>query len=312
MNIKIHNVIKYILLLYFSINSQYLEAQQEPQYTQYVFNTLSVNPAYAGTRDAMNALLLSRIQWVGIEGAPRSFDFTMHTPFNKYKMGLGASIVSDSYGPVDNYYINFNYAYRVNLNENLILSMGIRGGIYNYYVGLKSLNIEQIDPTFVNNVNKIIRPNAGLGFFLYAKDFYAGLSIPRLFETDLNNSSSSSDKSQQTRHYFLMGAYIWEINNDFKLKPSGLCKIVQGSPISLDITVQTLYKDRYWFGINYRIGDALGVLINVQINNQITIGYSYDFSISGLRTFNNGTHEILLSYDFNRFMKKKMKSPRYF
>ncbi len=296
-----------------ALNSFEVRAQQEPLYTQYMFNTVSVNPAYAGTRNAMNMLLLSRVQWAGLEGAPRTYNFTMHTPLNNYKMGLGFSIVSDSYGPVDNSYFNFNYAYRVNLTNKIILSMGIKGGIYNYHVGLNNLAIgDGSDASFSENQEHNWQPNAGMGLYLYSGKWYAGFSIPKLIQTTFSEEASISNVSDLRRHYFLMAGYILDLNSELKFKPSVINKVVEGAPPSTDVTAQFLYQDTYWFGATYRFGDALAFIANVQLNKQLMVGYSYDFSVSDLAKYNSGSHEIIISFDFDGFLKNKVISPRYF
>ncbi len=296
------------------LNVSETKAQQEPLYTQYMFNTVSVNPAYAGTRNAMNILALSRLQWAGLEGAPRTNSLTMHTPINNYKMGVGFSIVSDKIGPVNNFYFNFNYAYRVNLTEKMVLSMGIKGGIYNYKAGLDDLNVGSgTDASFNGNVEQKWQPNAGAGLYLYSDKWYAGFSIPKLIQTDLSgNQTTASNLSSLKRHYFLMAGYVFDINQDFKFKPSFINKVVEGAPPSTDVTAQVLYLNKYWLGATYRFGDALAFLANIQLNRQLMVGYSYDFSVSSLNHYNNGSHEIIISYDFDGFLKKKVISPRFF
>ncbi|WP_430933736.1 PorP/SprF family type IX secretion system membrane protein [Saccharicrinis sp. 156] len=303
-----------LLVVLLSLNMFEAKAQQEPQYTQYMFNTVSVNPAYAGTRNAMNILALSRIQWAGLQGAPITHTVTMHTPLNNYKMGLGFSIVSDKIGPVDNFYFNFNYAYRVNVTEKMILSMGIKGGIYNYTVGLNELNVgEGYDASFSGKIEQRWKPNAGAGLYLYTDRWYAGFSIPKLIQTDLNgNTTTAGNLSSLKRHYFLMAGYVFDINHDFKFKPSFINKVVEGAPPSTDVTAQVLYLDKYWLGATYRFGDALAFLANIQLNKQLMVGYSYDFTTSNMNSYNNGSHEIIVSYDFDGFLKKKVISPRYF
>ncbi len=301
-------------LLILGLSQAEVKAQQEPLYTQYMFNTVSVNPAYAGTRNAMNVLLLSRLQWAGLDGAPRTYNLTMHTPLNNYKMGLGFSIVKDTYGPVDNTYFNFNYAYRVNVSENMILSMGIKGGIYNYYVGLNDVFVQNgSDASFSGNYDKKLQPNAGMGLYLYSNKWYAGFSIPKLIQTDLSGDQmTTSNVSDLRRHYFVMAGYVFDLSSDLKFKPSFINKVVEGAPPSTDITGQFLYKNAYWLGASYRIGDAVALIANVQLNKQLMVGYSYDFSVSNLATYNNGSHEIIISYDFDGFLKNKVISPRYF
>ncbi len=292
---------------------KYIYAQQEPQYSQYMFNMMSVNPAYTGTREALNALLLSRLQWVGLEGAPRSHTFALHTPVNEKKVGIGALVTADYIGPVKNTYINLNYAYRVALNEKLTLSMGIKGGICNYYVGLTDLDLNESDVSFEQNFKKNLQPNIGTGFYLYSDRYYLGFSVPKLVKTDLQRENASGDiLSELKRHYFISVGYMFNINSEWKFKPSILNKLVQGAPPSLDITAQTLYKDQLWLGTTYRVGDAISLLFELQVNRQIIIGYSYDITISQMSNVTNGGHEILVSFDFAGFSNEKVKSPRYF
>jgi type IX secretion system PorP/SprF family membrane protein len=291
-----------------------IKAQQEPQYTQYMFNTVSVNPAYTGTRNAMNMLLLSRIQWVGLEGAPRTYDFTMHTPINNYKMGLGFSIVSDTYGPVTNTYFNFNYAYRMNLTETMVLSMGLKGGFYNYYVALNDLNVGgDSDESFNGNYEQEFQPNIGSGLYLYTPKWYFGISVPKLIQSDLSGTQiTTTSVSDLKRHFYTMAGYVFDVSSELKFKPSFINKLVEGSTPSTDITAQVLYHNTYWLGVTYRIGDAVALLADVQLNRQLMVGYSYDYSLSNLSSYNKGTHEIIVSYDFDGFLKNKVKSPRYF
>lgn len=309
---SIRNKLAFTLFMVLALVCQKANAQQEPLYTQYMFNTVSVNPAYAGTRNAMNMLFISRLQWTGIDGAPKTHNFTMHTPLNNYKMGVGFSIVADSYGPVNNYYFNFNYAYRINLTEKITLSMGIKGGIYNYYVDLNSINVGDVDPSFGSNVEQKWQPNAGAGLYAYSDKWYAGFSVPKLIQTDIGSSSSSNNLSALKQHYFLMAGYVFDINEAFKIKPSFITKMVNGAPPSTDITGQVIYQDTYWLGVSYRVEDALAFIANIQLNKQLMVGYSYDYTLSNLNSYSNGSHEIIISYDFDGFLKNKVISPRYF
>jgi len=301
-----------ILLLCLGANTK---AQQEPLYTQYMFNTVSVNPAYTGTRNALNALFLSRLQWAGLEGAPRTYTFSMHTPIENYKMGIGFSLVKDNIGPVSNTYFNVNYAYRVNLTDDLILSMGIKGGIYSYYAGLKDvfLGNPDVDQSFYSNISKTMQPNAGIGFYLYNQRFYAGFSIPKLIESSIGDYEyDGTVLNSLKRHYYLMAGYVFDVNDNLKFKPAFIEKVVQGAPPSTDITAQFVYRGTYWLGATYRVGDAVAFIANIQVNRQLMVGYSYDYSTSSLATYNTGSHEIVISYDFDGFIKNKVKSPRYF
>ncbi|TKG93959.1 type IX secretion system membrane protein PorP/SprF [Puteibacter caeruleilacunae] len=288
-------------------------AQQEPLYTQYMFNTMSVNPGYTGTRNALNATLLTRKQWAGFKGAPQTNAFSVHTPVNNYRIGLGISVVDDSYGPVDKNYISLNYAYRIKVSESLILSMGIRAGIYNYQVKLSELSVENPDNAFGFNYEKKVQPNAGAGIYLYSKRYYAGFAVPILAENYISKEIQGVvNPGEMKRHYYLMGGYVFDVSKDLKFKPSFIGKLVEGAPLSVDVTGQFLLKDRFWLGASYRFDDAVALIANFQINRQLMVGYSYDMSVSKLKSFNNGSHEIMISFDFDGFIKRKVKSPRYF
>jgi type IX secretion system PorP/SprF family membrane protein len=286
--------------------------QQEPLYTQYMYNTVSVNPAYAGTRNALNTLLLSRMQWVGLEGAPRTYTFSAHAPLENYKMGVGLSIVSDRIGPVSNTYFNLNYAYRVKVNKELILSMGIKAGIYNFYAGLKDVflaNPNQVDGSFYSNASKRFQPNAGVGFYLYNKRFYAGFSIPKLIQSNIGEYEyEGTVLSDLKRHYYVMAGYVFNINQDIVCKPAFIEKVVEGALPSTDISAQFIYRGTYCLGTSWRIGDAVAFIANVQVNKQLSVGYSYDFSTSHLASYNHGSHEIMISCDFDSFINNKSRS----
>lgn len=310
-------ILNIMLVGVIAIGSSNLFAQQEPQYTQYMFNMMSVNPAYAGTGEALNALMLSRIQWVGVEGAPRSHTFALHTPIKDKKIGVGASVIADNIGPVTNTYFNLNYAHRIRLTENITLSLGLKAGIYNYYVGLSDLALTEDagsnDDAYLQDYRNNFQPNLGAGAYLYSKDYYVGISAPKLVQTDLESVSSASEiASELKRHYFISAGYVYALNSDWKLKPSLIGKLVEGAPPSLDVTAQALYKERFWIGATYRVGDAIAALFEVKVNRQLMVGYSYDYTLSGMSDVTNGSHEILISYDFAGFSNDKVKSPRYF
>lgn len=280
-------------------------------FTQYMFNTLAVNPAYAGTRNALNINTLTRLQWVGMDGAPKTFSIGVHTPYNKKKIGLGITLINDEVGPVNNTYFTINYAYRLSITDNITLSMGIKGGLNSYHAGLTDLNVEDpTDDAFQNN-EKQLNPNLGLGFYLYHDKYYIGFAAPKLLETKVDQEYATSD-NELKRHYFIMAGYIFNINSRWDFKPSILTKAVSGAPVSNDITMQFLYNKKIWLGAMYRIGDAAGLFVDVRLNDQFTIGYGYDFSLNGLSGLNSGTHEIMLSYDFDKFYNNIVKSPRYF
>jgi type IX secretion system PorP/SprF family membrane protein len=309
--IKIMRKICYLGLMGLFIGIGNIQAQQEPMFTQYMFNSLTINPAYAGTIDAINVNTLTRLQWVGMEGSPKTFSLTGHTPIEGRDIGLGITLVTDKVGPVNNTFFTVNYAYRLKVTEELTLSMGLKGGINSYRVGLTDLDIiDYEDPQFHSNEKKI-SPNLGFGFYLYEDRYFIGFSAPKLIQTTIDEEYAT-DENQLKRHYFLTGGYNWQIDPDWVLKPSILTKMVAGSPISNDLTVHTLYKDWIGGGLVYRIGDALGLFASCKVYKELNIGYGFEYSLNGLAGVNSGTHEIMLSYNFDLLTKEKRRAIFHF
>lgn len=299
----------YLGLIVLFIGTGNIMAQQEPMFTQYMFNSLTINPAYAGTTESLNLNTLTRLQWVGLEGSPKTFSLTAHTPIEGRKIGLGITLVTDEIGPVNNTFFTINYAYRLRVTDDLTLSMGLKGGISSYTVGLTDLSvIDPEDPQFQNNEKKI-SPNLGFGFYLYGDQYYVGFSAPKLIQTTVDDEYAT-DENQLKRHYFIVGGYNWQINSEWLLKPSLLTKIVAGSPVSNDITVQGLYNNLVGAGVMYRIGDAAGLFVYGKVYKELKVGYGYEYSLNGLSGINSGTHEIMLTYDFN--ITKERKRMRIF
>ncbi len=305
---KMNNLYKVIIVVLLAVLTTKIKAQQEPLYTQYMFNAMSVNPAYTGTQDGLEAVFLSRLQWTGFEGAPRTYSFAAHTPFTQYDMGIGVALVADKLGPVNNFYFNVNYAYQVKLTDDMRLSMGIKGGFYNYHVGLDGLLLDgnQMDPSFQGQIERKFQPNLGAGVYVYDDRLYAGISVPKLFQSEINTEESQEDAlAVLKRHYFIMAGYLFDINDDFKIRPSFINKFVDGAPPSTDISTQVIYQEMYWLGATYRLGDALAFMANVQVSEQLMIGYSYDFSMSNLGNYNSGSHELMISFNYDGFLKRK-------
>lgn len=306
------NIHLWLFLLITGLTSM-ASAQQEPQYTQYMFNTMSVNPAYTGTRDALSATLLARHQWAGMDGAPRTYDFSVHTPLNNYNMGIGLSVISDNYGPVKNLFFNINYAYRIRLSQSTILSMGLKGSLFNYHVNLSGLNTDFTDPAFEQDLEQKFKPGFGAGIYLYSDRFYAGISAPRLLETDLNgNQTTTGSITELKRHYYFMTGVVLGNKDSFRFRPSLITRAVEGAPFSAEITGQFIFNQLVWAGASFRTNQAVAMLAGVRISPQLMVGYSFDFPVSKLKPFDNGAHEVVISYDFKGFTEEKLVSPRYF
>lgn len=290
-------------------------AQQETMYTQYMSNVLSVNPAYAGSKDMLSMNAVSRNQWVGFgDAAPETQTFSIHSPFSKYNMGIGFSLVKDKIDPITQTGFNLDYSYTLNFSRRRYLAFGLKGGINFYSANLDELKlIDPNDAVFMSDVNARFLPNVGVGAYYYTDRFYAGLSAPKLIKNVINphETVSTGYVNREELHLFLMAGYVFDVNRILKFKPHFMVKFVQDAPISIDFSAQFLIYERLWLGAMYRLGDSFGGLVQMQVTNQFKLGYSYDLSINELGAFNNGTHEIMISYDFN-FGRGRIKSPRYF
>lgn len=294
------------------LSSFVLTAQQDAMFTHYMYNTLWLNPAYAGTRDALTVTGIYRSQWVGFAGAPEDQSFTAHAPFDKGKMGLGLSLQNDKIGPLKNTFIGADYSYHLKLDSKSKIAFGIKAmaDFFNNYLG--NLNLEnqsQPDIAFTQNIHQV-SPNFGAGVYYYRERFYAGFSSPKLIQHTFNGGSASYS---QIRHFFLIAGYIFSIDKEWKFKPTTFIKMTKAAPIQADITANFVYDNNLTFGAMFRTSDALGVLVNYTVKEQFTIGYSFDWSFTNQTgKYNGGSHELMLRYDLISYQKSRIKSPRYF
>lgn len=287
--------------------------QQDKMFTQYLSYPSAINPAYAGSRGATQILGIARRQWVGIEGAPESAALSINSPITFFNMGVGLTLETDKLGPEKNTEVGADFSYRLQVSNDLFLNLGLKAGLAHYKVDLMNRNAaDSNDPLLQDNIDGDIIPNFGVGAYLYSDRFFAGISVPRLIQTDVEGGElSKSTLDRGKLHYFLMAGYLMDVNPFLKLKPSMLIKATQGSRISYDVSVMAIFIDRLWLGASYRNEDSVAAIAQVNITNQLRIGYSYDFAISRLSGRSDGSHEISLSYDIV-FNSKKLKSPRYF
>lgn len=307
MKTKINIIVALVILM----SSVSIKAQQDAMFTHYMYNTLWLNPAYAGTRDALTITGIHRSQWVGFDGAPNGQSLTLHTPFANGKMGAGLSVLNDKVGPTKSTTIALDIAYQLHLTAKSKLGFGLKGLVNMYNNNLTNLKLNnQNDLAFNQNVNRVL-PNAGAGIYYYRERFYAGISTPKLLENNLNGKTTASSKEQ--RHYFFIMGTVVDLNNNVKLKPTFFVKATKGAPVEGDITAAFLIKDKFSIGAMYRTGDALGVLLGYNFNDQFGIGYSFDWSTANTTgKYNSGSHEIMLRYDLIYKSTAKIKSPRYF
>lgn len=293
------------------------QAQQDPQFTHYMFNTLSVNPGYAGSRDALTVTGLHRTQWAGFDGAPSTQTLTLHSPVFRDEFGAGLSLVNDKIGPTKTLSIAIDLAYHMQINEKgHQLALGLKGGGSLVQNDLASLSLDNSgDNAFASTVTSEFLPNFGFGAYYYTDRWYVGASTPRLLQNSFKYSdmSTAADPSAEQRHYFVIAGAVFDINETIKLKPTTLLKVTEGAPADLDLTGSFIFDDKFWLGAMWRSGDAFGALVGYNFNQQFSAGYSFDFSYTNTTfKYNGGSHEIMLRYDFIYKEQGKIKSPRYF
>lgn len=290
-------------------------AQQDAQYTQYMYNTTVVNPAYAGSRQAMSLFALHRTQWVGIEGAPVTNSFSINTPISESKVGLGLSFVNDQIGPSDENNIAIDFSYTIPASEKYKMSFGIKASANLLNVDFTKLDQYPGDPIFEENIDNKFSPNIGVGFYLHSDKGYLGLSAPNLIETEhfdgSATSSSTSHIATEKINYYLIAGYVFDMSPSLKFKPSLQTKYVQGAPLQVDLSANFMIEEKFVAGLAYRWSAAMSAMVGFQVSDSFFVGYAYDFDTTDLADYNSGSHEIFLRYElFNKF--DKIISPRFF
>ncbi len=294
-------------------------AQQDPQFTQYMFNLLAINPAYAGSAERVSLKALSRHQWVGFAGAPTTQTLTVHSPFLMESLGVGGTLMRDEHGPVTQYGFMVDVAYRMFLSHNTKLAFGIKGGMNLFQGKFAELHpLEQNDQVFQQNVQQKLDPQFGFGAMWYGERHYLGISTPKMLSTKLFENASISDSTAasvwqagQRAHWFITGGYVFDLSTYIKFKPTFMVKAVDGAPISFDLTANFLFYEKFWLGAMYRHTDAVGLLAQYNLTNDLTVGYAYDYPLSILHDHSGGSHEFMLGFEFGNKLKG-IRSPRYF
>ncbi len=306
-----------VLITATTLGSLGLKAQQDPMFTHYMDNTLAVNPAYAGSRDALTVTALHRSQWVSFKGAPLTQTITMHAPLRNEHIGIGLSVTNDKIGPINNTSAVFDFAYIMRVSKKSRLALGISAGIDMFQANLSTLNLDQqADPTFQNNISNHMTPRLGFGAYYYRERFYLGVSTPNLLQNNysvVNEANGSTLIASEQMHYYLIAGTVINLTDNLAFKPTTLIKMTDAAPVQADLTASFIIMKKLLLGVMYRTGDAVGGLIGLNITPQFHLGYSYDWSY-GLQTskYNQGSHEIILRYDFIFFSKQQIHSPRYF
>jgi type IX secretion system PorP/SprF family membrane protein len=289
-------------------------AQQDPQYNMYMFNPLAVNPAYAGSRDALSVALIHRSQWVGFSGAPTTQNLAIHTPFKGKNMGAGFQIMNDNIGPKNTLAISGVYAYKIRLFKGK-LGFGLRASLYNYKFDWSKINYKDTrEATYNLGRESYLMPSFDFGMYYSDKKNYIGIEAAHLSENKLGITDENINQTntiEQNAHLTLTAGRAFIINNDFIFKPSILVRGMAGSPVLLDINASVFLKQTLWLGLSYRKRYGMAALIEYYLTNEFRVGYSYDYPFNTLNTGNGGSHEIFIGFDFDIF-KSKLISPRYF
>ncbi|WP_353147599.1 type IX secretion system membrane protein PorP/SprF [Flavobacterium sp.] len=299
------------LLLTFGMLSE-VSAQQDPHYTQYMYNMSVMNPAYAGSKDNLSLGLLHREQWIELEDAPVTSTFFGHSPVGK-NVGLGLSVISDKLGPVEENNIYGDFSYTLKLGGDHKLALGLKAGLTLHNVALNSRIASTLpdpgDGSFGQDISNSYF-NFGTGAFYYTEKYYLGLSVPNMLKAthlDFDGRSYGNESS----HYFLTGGYVFDVSENVKFKPFFMAKSSFEAPASLDVSSNFMIKDKFELGATYRIDDSFGAMVNYAVTPSLKIGYAYDHIVSDLKVTTPSSHEIILLYNVN-FNKKVSRSPRYF
>ncbi|MBZ4042156.1 PorP/SprF family type IX secretion system membrane protein [Flavobacterium hibisci] len=287
-------------------------AQQDAQFTQYMYNTININPAYAGSRGALSVFGLYRTQWVGLDGAPETGCLSVNTPINNSNLGIGGSLVNDKIGPTNETNFSVDISYTVQTSADFKLSFGIKGTANMFNLDINKLNPDVAgDPQFQDFNNKF-SPNVGAGVYWHSDKAYLGLSVPNFIETNRFNDNDVVIYKDKINYYFMAG-YVFDLDKYqyIRFKPSLLTKMVEGAPLQVDLSANFMFIDKFVVGVAYRWSASLSAMIGFQITDGFYLGYGYDRETTNLNNYNSGSHEIFLRYEF--FTKNgKITTPRFF
>jgi len=301
-----NKIVVIIFMLGFFVHAK---AQHNPQFTHFMFNKLIYNPAYAGDREALAASAVYRNQWLGIEGAPTTLNFNVHTPFAGEKAGIGLSVVADKIGIVNTTFANLSYNYRVPVGESAKLSIGLSGRIEHGRIDFTQVDAIDIDDeSILDGLSNTVRPNFGVGVFLSNKNYYVGVSIPTILQ---NSLYSAVGFESAFRTYYAMGAVILNISDQVKFKPSVLISYNQNAPFDMDLNASFLLMDALWVGGTWRLDDSVDAIIQYQFTPNLRGGMAFDFTTSELRSYTAGGYEVMFEYIFQK-ENKQLKNIRYF
>ena len=284
--------------------------QQDPQYTQYMYNMNVLNPAYAGSKGTLSIGALGRVQWANMDGAPKTFTLSANAAVGK-RVGLGLSVIADEIGPVKEQNVYADFSYTINTSQEGRLAFGLKGGFTFHNLNVLALApIDPSEPALLDLQNSVI-PNFGAGLFYYTNKFYAGLSVPNILQVRHFEKGNGVFEASEKTHYFITSGYVFDLNENTKLKPSIMAKAAPGAPLSVDLSANVLFNKRLELGMSYRLDDSISGLVNFGVTKDFRIGYAYDFTTSNLGNFNSGSHEVFLLWDLD-FSRDNVVSPRFF
>ncbi|MFC4739171.1 type IX secretion system membrane protein PorP/SprF [Flavobacterium ponti] len=288
-----------------------MNAQQNPEYTQYMYNTMTVNPGYTGSAGTLEATLLHRSQWVGIDGAPSTQTLTIHSPLANEKVGLGLSVVNDKLGPSSEANIDGNFSYTLKFSNEKRLAFGVKAGIRKLDVDWTKGRFNDNNDVLLNsNISNEIKPSVGAGVYYYAKKWYAGVSVPNFVKGNYYDDVQESIEIDRL-HYYLITGYVFDISDGLKFKPAFLGKLVSGAPLYYNLSLNFLIQEKLTLGASYQFDDSASALAGFQITNSLYIGYAYDYTVTDLNKYNDGTHEIILRFQLQK-KSSQIKSPRFY
>jgi len=281
---------------------KYAIAQQDPLYTQYMDNLLVINPGFAGSKDIGNVLVVARSQWVSFDGAPATRSLSFNSPVEKKNIGVGFSFLSDKIGPIKQSGFYVDYSYFLKVSEKFRLGMGLKAGVSFFRANLTDLVTIDPDPIFDNDIYENFLPNVGVGFYLSSENSYFGLSVPRLIENSITREDVTTQYvTRQQMHIYAVGGHMFRLNEVIQFKTGAMMKWIKNTPLSFDVNALFGLKEKLWLGAMYRFEAAYGAIVQFNPIPELTIGYSYDMTLTDLGGFQSGSHEIMLSYNFNLF-----------
>ena len=284
-------------------------AQQDAQFTQYMYNTINVNPAYAGSRGALSIFALHRTQWVGLDGAPVTNAVSINTPINVSNLGLGVSLINDKVGPTNENTFSADLSYTIPTSETFKLSFGVKGTANLFNLDVTKLDPKDAGDESLQNYNKF-SPNIGAGIYLHSDKAYLGLSIPNFIQTNRYDDNDVRIFKEKI-NYYLIGGYVFDLNQDIKFKPALITKMVEGAPLQIDVSGNFMFSEKFVVGVAYRWSAALSGMVGFQVSDGLYIGYGYDRETTNLKNYNSGSHEIFLRYEIFKKIDK-ITSPRFF